>query len=74
MYGLQLLEDTDNVYAQAVVSPELAIKTHYEALDIAQSSRIHYLKFVLPALPLPDLDRELHEQLKTVENAVEGGN
>ncbi|HEY4151439.1 MAG TPA: tRNA (guanosine(46)-N7)-methyltransferase TrmB [Chitinophagaceae bacterium] len=73
MYGLQLLEDSDNIHAQDTLSAELAIKTHYEALDIAQSNRIHYLKFILPAQPLPDLDKQLHEQLKTVENAVEGG-
>ncbi len=73
MYGLQLLEDNDNIHAQGTLSAELAIKTHYEGLDIAQSNRIHYLKFIIPPQPLPDLDKQLHEQLKTVENAVEGG-
>src|SRR5882757_9335686 len=34
MYGLQLLEDMDNVYAHEPLSPELSIKTHYEGLDI----------------------------------------
>lgn len=72
-YGLQLLEDSDNVYAQETVSPELSIKTHYEGLDIAQSSRIHYLRFVLPAAPLPDFDGQLQEQLKTIEHGAEGG-
>lgn len=74
MYGLQLLEDSDNVYGQAAVSPELSIKTHYEGLDIAQSSRIHYLRFTLPPAALPDLDGQLQEQVKTTEHAVEGGN
>jgi len=73
MYGLQLLEDSDNVYAQETVSPELSIKTHYEGLDIAQSSRIHYLRFVLPAATLPSLDGQLQEQLKTIEHGAEGG-
>ena len=73
MYGLQLLEDSDNVYARENVSPELSIKTHYEGLDIAQSNRIHYLRFTLPAGPLPNLDEQLHEQLKHTEHAVEGG-
>lgn len=67
MYGLTLLEDIDNVYGQPVVSPELSIKTHYEGLDIAKSSRIHYLKFSLPAGALPNKDKELQEQLKTYE-------
>ena len=73
MYGLQLLEDIDNVHAQENISAELAIKTHYEGLDIAQSNRIHYLRFILPEGPLPELDGQLHEQLKTVEHAAEGG-
>jgi tRNA (guanine-N7-)-methyltransferase len=29
------------------LSEELKIKTYYESLDIAQSERIHYLKFSL---------------------------
>jgi len=47
-YKCNILSDVDNVYAQEIVSDELAIKTHYEALDIAQSRRIHYLSFTLP--------------------------
>ncbi|MBS1563138.1 MAG: tRNA (guanosine(46)-N7)-methyltransferase TrmB [Bacteroidetes bacterium] len=74
MYGLQLLEDMDNVYAAESISPELSIKTHYEGLDIAQSNRIHYLRFVLPSTPLPDLDDQLQELVKQMEYAAEGGN
>jgi len=74
MYGLQLLEDMDNVYAREPLSAELSIKTHYEGLDIAQSSRIHYLRFVLPAAALPNLDEQLYEQLKIAEDAAEGRN
>ena len=44
-YGLELHTDLDNVYGEPQVPQELAIKTHYEALDIAQSNRIHYLCF-----------------------------
>jgi tRNA (guanine-N7-)-methyltransferase len=68
MYGLNLLEDCDDVHAQAEVGPELAIKTHYEGLDIAGSSRIHYLRFSMPATELPDMDANLQEQLRTEEN------
>lgn len=65
MYGLHLHEDCDNVYEQPNIKPELRIKTHYEALDIAQSNRVHYLSFSLPVvLPGKDLDAVLHEQLK----------
>ena len=48
-----MLVDHDDAYAQSVISKELQIKTHYEALDIAQSNRIHYLQFRLnKELPL----------------------
>jgi tRNA (guanine-N7-)-methyltransferase len=54
------LEDYDDVYSHGSIRAELAIKTHYEGLDIAGSNRIHYLKFVLNK-PLP-VDKD--EQLK----------
>jgi len=73
IYKLELLEDYDNIYEQPSLSPELQIKTHYEGLDIAQSSRIHYLQFRLPVKPLPDIDKPLQEQLKIYE-AAGGGN
>jgi tRNA (guanine-N7-)-methyltransferase len=50
LYGLPVVKQTDNVYAADTVDPALAIKTHYEALDIAQSSKIHYCCFTLPHL------------------------
>ncbi|MEO5684125.1 MAG: tRNA (guanosine(46)-N7)-methyltransferase TrmB [Chitinophagaceae bacterium] len=72
MYQLTPTADYENVYEQAVITPELHIKTHYEGLDIAQSNRIHYLQFTLPATPLPDIDKQLQEQLKTDEEPIEG--
>jgi len=45
LFGLELLEYTDKVYAAETVKPELLIKTHYEGLDIAQSNTIHYICF-----------------------------
>jgi tRNA (guanine-N7-)-methyltransferase len=45
LFGLGVLEHTDQAYAQPEIKPELLIKTHYENLDIAQSSRIHYIHF-----------------------------
>lgn len=68
MYGLQLEEQTDNLYA-STHKPELDIKTHYESLDIAQSKKIHYLNFKLPAT-IPDKDNELMEDLKQTENQL----
>ncbi|MES2004011.1 MAG: tRNA (guanosine(46)-N7)-methyltransferase TrmB [Bacteroidota bacterium] len=53
LFDLEILEDTDEVYKQEVVKPELMIKTHYESLDIAQSNKVHYLCFrINKELPL----------------------
>ena len=53
LYALQLHTDIDDLHQQKDISNELKIKTHYEGLDIAQSNRIHYLAFSLPAQALP---------------------
>ena len=66
LYGLQLVEDCADVYA-ANAAAELKIKTHYEALDIAQSKKIYYLKFSLPR-PINNLDDALQAELKITEN------
>jgi len=64
-YGCLLIEESDNIYHQSQMKPELSIKTHYELLDIAQSNRIHYLSFSLPPqLPGVEMDKLLHEELK----------
>ena len=62
LYGLNLVEDSDDVYAQQKVNDDLKIKTHYENLDIAQSKKIHYLQFTLPSV-LPDIDEQLKEMI-----------
>lgn len=68
LYNLILLEDIANVHA-AGSRAELKIKTHYEALDIAQSNTIYYLKFKLPALII-DLDEQLQEEIKYMESSL----
>lgn len=60
LFELELLEHTDQVYAQETIKPELMIKTHYEGLDIAQSNRIHYISFRINK----ELPREKDEVLK----------
>ena len=54
MYGLSILEDSENIYASPV-RDELNIRTHYESLDIAQSQRVHYLclRFIWMELSRP---------------------
>lgn len=65
LYGCTLLADNDDIYNKGVISEELKIKTHYESLDIAGSSRVHYLCFTLPqAFPPKEKDKELKQLLK----------
>ena len=66
LYDVTIVEDKDNVYADADVKEALKIKTHYESLDIAQSKKIHYLKFTLPAI-IKNIDDQLQEILKNEE-------
>ena len=64
---LTIVEDSDNVYSEAFVKEELKIKTHYESLDIAQSKKIHYLKYTLP-LRLKDIDEQLQQLIQKDEH------
>lgn len=66
LYDLSIVEDSDNVYSEAFVKKELTIKTHYESLDIAQSKKIHYLKFILPQ-QIKDMDEELQQLIQKDE-------
>jgi len=63
LYHLPLHSDMDNVYAKADLSTELAIQTHYEKLDIANSNAIFYLCFSLPEI-LSEDDEKLNDFLK----------
>ncbi len=67
LYKLNLMEDLDDAYQQSD-KEDLKIKTYYEALDIAGSKKIFYLKFGLPE-NIIDMDDQLHEILKLEENA-----
>jgi tRNA (guanine-N7-)-methyltransferase len=69
-FGCKIHIDNDDLYSQEV-PPELAIKTHYESLDIAGSNRVHYLKFSLPErFPGVEKDKELQKFLKEHEPAA----
>ncbi len=68
-YHCTILDDKDNVYGDKEVSDDLAIRTHYEALDIAGSNRVHYLRFTLPE----NLGgKEEDEELKAILREHEG--
>jgi tRNA (guanine-N7-)-methyltransferase len=64
MYGLPLKEDIPDVGALSSIPPELAIKTHYEGLDISGSRRIHYLRFGFSGGLAQERDGELQEWTK----------
>lgn len=66
LYNLELVEDCDDVHAKND-SALLKIKTHYEALDIAGSNKIYYLKFRIQN-SIPNIDEQLYEILKATEN------
>ena len=66
MYGLHLIYKTDHLYTEQNIDPRCLIKTYYEGLDIAQSSKIHYIQFNIDkALPL-ELDAVLKEAIKDI--------
>ena len=66
LYGLTIVEDSDNIYADPDIKEPLKIKTHYESLDIAQSKKIHYLKFSLPDT-IKNIDDRLQQILRDEE-------
>ena len=62
IYGCGLHSDFKDLYSHDGLSADLKIKTHYEALDIAESNCIHYLCFSLPTqLPGKEKDEELKQ-------------
>ncbi|RXK80970.1 tRNA (guanosine(46)-N7)-methyltransferase TrmB [Filimonas effusa] len=63
LYELELLTDDNDVYRNGNYTTELQIKTHYESLDIAQSNRVHYLKFRLNKSMPKEKDAILKEML-----------
>ena len=67
VYELDLLQDHDDVYSVAERSIELEIKTHYEQLDIAQSNKVHYLKFKLDKIMSSDKDDILKTMIREQE-------
>lgn len=62
LYGLTLLAQSDDLYAQKEIDPRCAIKTYYESLNIAGSNKIHYIQFLLDK----DLPIEKEEALKEI--------
>ena len=70
LYGLTLLEESDDISRDLKQNQELQIKTHYEGLDIANSKRIHYLKFAIPGSLDPTMDERLSTMVREIETAL----
>lgn len=62
LYQLEIIEQSDHIYQEEQVKPELLIKTHYESLDIAQSNRVHYIEFRIDK-ELPEAKDEVLKQM-----------
>jgi tRNA (guanine-N7-)-methyltransferase len=67
LYHLVQITDINDVYAEVNLPSELAIQTHYEKLDIANSNAIFYLCFSLPE-NLNEDDEKLANFLKESRN------
>ncbi len=63
LYNLTVISDIGDVYKTEILAKELAIKTHYENLNISKSSCIFYVCFSLPE-KLDGNDKALHDILK----------
>jgi|SRR5664279_2852649 len=69
LYGLDVQDVSEDVYARENNPGEISIKTHYEKLDIAESKKVFYLRFTLPEKKIPPPDIRLQEMLKQIEKA-----
>lgn len=68
LYGLALKTDCADVYNTPGLPAEVTdIVTHYQKLDIAQSNKIHYLRFSIQATLDPALDAVLKMQQHEAE-------
>jgi tRNA (guanine-N7-)-methyltransferase len=70
MFDLQLHEYSENIYADESLKNELQIKTYYEGLDIARSSKVYYICFSMRGNDLPLLDSDLLERTKENEAGI----
>jgi tRNA (guanine-N7-)-methyltransferase len=73
LFHLEIIEENADVKKSGDVKEELKITTHYEGLDIAGASTIHYICFRLNANLNNDLDDALMEELKAEASALTSG-
>ena len=68
LYGINILDSSEDIYTRPENPAEMYIKTHYEKLDIAASDKIYYLKLSLPEKQIPMPDLKFQQLLKQIEN------
>lgn len=68
LYELNVLDASEDIYAREKIDPALHIKTHYEKLDIAESKKVFYIRFILPEIMIPKPEIQLQELLKQLEH------
>lgn len=73
LFHLEIIDENADVKRSAEIKEELKITTHYEGLDIAGASTIHYICFRLNEGLNNDLDDVLMEELKAEAAALTGG-
>ena len=73
LYQLEIIEDNADVKKSGDIKEELKITTHYEGLDIAGASTIHYISFRLNDSLNNDRDAVLMEELKTEAASIISG-
>jgi tRNA (guanine-N7-)-methyltransferase len=69
LYGITILDSSEDIYARPENPAEMHIKTHYEKLDIAASNKIYYIKLTLPEIQIPIPDLKFQQLLKQIEHA-----
>lgn len=62
MCNCTVLINTADAYKALPQNQDLAIKTYYESLDIANSNCIHYICFKLPTV-IPNIDNQLKDKI-----------
>ncbi|HEX3768229.1 MAG TPA: tRNA (guanosine(46)-N7)-methyltransferase TrmB [Puia sp.] len=71
LYGVNISDSSEDIYARPENPAEIYIKTHYEKLDIAASNKIYYIKLNLPEKQIPIPDLKFQQLLKEIENTVQ---
>jgi tRNA (guanine-N7-)-methyltransferase len=73
MYGLTILVDSDDIQRDLSENKDLQIKTHYEGLDIANSKKVHFLKFMLNGELEIEKDELLADEVRSLETGSKEG-